>query len=126
MTCLHQIDFCQLLNKDSFFKYERNGNLVGLKEIFDQTKLFKTPGPAKLHLVDWVIFNYLIGNADAHAKNLSAQVTPQGLELAPFYDLLSVVPYGDERLAPELEVALVEGISNCIGRFVGHAMDALR
>lgn len=176
VTCLHQIDFCQLLNKDSFFKYERNGNLVGLREIFDQTKLFKTPGPARLHLVDWVIFNFLIGNADAHAKNLSALVTPQGLELAPFYDLLSVVPYGDERLAlfigyaetfdavtsvawqefcedcqlsypafkkrleyfckrlpaawkaetkgmegmPELEVALVERISNCMGRFVGH------
>lgn len=180
VTCLHQIDFCQLLNKDSFFKYERNGNLVGLKEIFDQTKLFTTPGPAKLHLVDWVIFNYLIGNADAHAKNLSALVTPQGLELAPFYDLLSVVPYSDERLAlfigyaetfdavtsvawqefcedcqlsypafkkrleffctrlpkawaaevklmegmPEEEAALVENISNCIGRFIGHALEA--
>lgn len=180
VTCLHQIDFCQLLNKDSFFKYERNGNLVGLKEIFDQTKLFQTPGPARLHLVDWVIFNYLIGNADAHAKNLSVLVTSQGLELAPFYDLLSVVPYGDERLALfigyaetfdavtsvawqefcedcqlsypafkkrleffcrrlpaawkaevdgvkgmlELEEALVAKITNCMGRFVGHALEA--
>lgn len=95
----HQIDFCQLMNKDGFFKYERNGNLIGLKEVFESTGKFITPGIARLRLVDWVIFNYLIGNADAHAKNLSALVSAEGLELAPFYDLLSVTPYGDERLA---------------------------
>lgn len=95
----HQIDFCQLMNKDGFFKYERNGNIIGLKDVFAQTGQFLTPGVARLHLVDWVIFNFLIGNADAHAKNLSALVSLKGLELAPFYDLLSVTPYGDERLA---------------------------
>ena len=99
VVCQHQIDFCQLMNKDGFFKYERNGNIIGLKEVFAETANFITPGVARLRLVDWVIFNYLIGNADAHAKNLSVLVTPQGLELAPFYDLLSVTPYGDERLA---------------------------
>jgi serine/threonine-protein kinase HipA len=95
----HQIDFCQLMNKDGFFKYERNGNIIGLKEVFQQTALFVTPGVARLRLVDWVIFNYLIGNTDAHAKNLSALLSAKGLELAPVYDLLSVTPYGDERLA---------------------------
>jgi serine/threonine-protein kinase HipA len=99
VTCQHQIDFCQLLNKDGFFKYERNGHLIGLMEVFQQTALFVTPGVARLRLVDWVIFNYLIGNADAHAKNLSALVSEKGLELAPVYDLLSVTPYGDDRLA---------------------------
>ena len=99
VVCQHQIDFCQLMNKDGFFKYERNGNIIGLKEVFAETANFIAPGVARLRLVDWVIFNYLIGNADAHAKNLSVLVTPQGLELAPFYDLLSVTPYGDERLA---------------------------
>jgi len=99
VLCSHQVDFCQLMNRDGFFKYERNGHLIGLAEVFAQTSNFKTPALVRLHLVDWVIFNFLIGNADAHAKNLSALVSPQGLELAPFYDLLSVTPYGDERLA---------------------------
>lgn len=95
----HQIDFCQLMNRDGFFKYQRNGAVIGLKEVFAATAGFATPGLARLHLVDWVIVNYLIGNADAHAKNLSALVAAEGLRLAPFYDLLSVQPYGDERLA---------------------------
>jgi len=95
----HQIDFCQLMNRDGYFKYERNGHLIGLKDVFESTGKFITPGVARLHLVDWVIFNYLIGNADAHAKNLSALVGNDGLEMAPFYDLLSVTPYGDQRLA---------------------------
>ncbi|MDP3652152.1 MAG: HipA domain-containing protein [Rhodoferax sp.] len=43
--------------------------------------------------------NYLIGNADAHAKNMSVLVDDKGYRLAPFYDLLCVKAYGDESLA---------------------------
>lgn len=99
---LHQIDFCQLLGKDGFFKYERNSRLIGLPVLFSaitRERGFATPAKAKLRLADWVIFNYLIGNADAHAKNLSVLVAPEGLTLAPFYDLLCVRIYDDERLA---------------------------
>lgn len=36
-----------------------------------------------------MIFNALIGNADAHAKNLALLCTPSGTrQLAPFYDLV--------------------------------------
>jgi serine/threonine-protein kinase HipA len=42
-----------------------------------------------------VIFNYLIGNADAHAKNLSFLITRDGVTLAPFYDLVSTAIYRD-------------------------------
>ena len=102
VTRRHQIDFCQLLGKDGFFKYERNAKLIGLSTLFSaitRERGFATPAKAKLRLTDWIIFNYLIGNADAHAKNLSALVAADGLMLAPFYDLLSVRVYGDERLA---------------------------
>jgi len=95
----HQVDFCQLLDKDGFFKYERNAALIGLPQIFARAGEFVASGRVRLSLVDWVVFNFLIGNADAHAKNLSALVTPEGLRLAPFYDLLCVTAYGDERLA---------------------------
>lgn len=98
----HQIDFCQLLGKDGFFKYERNSRLIGLPALFSvitRERGFATPAKAKLRLADWVIYNYLIGNADAHAKNLSALVGADGLTLAPFYDLLCVRAYDDDRLA---------------------------
>ena len=44
-------------------------------------------------MLQWVIFNYLIGNADAHAKNLSMLFTDKGPRLAPFYDLISTHVY---------------------------------
>jgi serine/threonine-protein kinase HipA len=52
-------------------------------------------------LVRWALFNYLIGNADAHGKNVSFFCRSDGLALAPFYDLVSVVQYGglDHELA---------------------------
>ena len=46
-----------------------------------------------MSLISWVIFNFLIGNADAHAKNLSLLITREGVKLAPFYDLLSTTIY---------------------------------
>lgn len=39
--------------------------------------------------VDWVIFNYLVSNADAHAKNLAMMPAERGkFRLAPWYDIL--------------------------------------
>lgn len=38
-------------------------------------------------------FNALVGNSDAHLKNLSFFVSEEGVQLAPFYDLLSVAVY---------------------------------
>jgi serine/threonine-protein kinase HipA len=36
----------------------------------------------------WVMFNYLIGNSDAHAKNISVLISDKGYNIAPFYDLI--------------------------------------
>jgi serine/threonine-protein kinase HipA len=56
-------------------------------------------GQDLLHVQRWVKFNYLIGNSDAHAKNISIMISAQGCTLAPFYDLLSVQTYGKNELA---------------------------
>ena len=39
------------------------------------------------------MFQYLIGNADAHGKNVSFFCRPDGLAVAPYYDLVTVVQY---------------------------------
>lgn len=44
-------------------------------------------------LFGWLVFNILVGNSDAHLKNLSFMVSHEGVQLAPFYDLLSVATY---------------------------------
>ncbi len=48
---------------------------------------------ARSRLFGWLVFNVLVGNSDAHLKNLSFLVSHEGVQLAPFYDLLSVATY---------------------------------
>jgi len=45
-------------------------------------------------MLRWALFQYLIGNSDAHGKNFSFFVRPGGLlEPTPWYDLVSVLQY---------------------------------
>ena len=87
---LHQLDLCQLAGALPDHKYEIDGG-PGLASCFDQIDRYSAaPALDRLRLVDWMIFNYLIGNADAHAKNLSMLYGGDGrLLLAPAYDLLA-------------------------------------
>ena len=99
IVCLHQIDACQLLGVGADWKYERQGALVSLKKIVAAFRNLKLTGKDLLSVQRWVMFNYLIGNSDAHAKNISLTVNSHGYALAPFYDLLCVQVYGDNELA---------------------------
>lgn len=99
ITSLHQFDGCQLLSHGSGWKYQRQGALVSLPKLVSALRALPVRGNDLLQLQRWVMFNYLIGNADAHAKNLSVLVDQSGYRLAPFYDLLCVRAYGDDALA---------------------------
>ena len=98
VKCLHQIDGCQLLGLGQDWKYERQG-LVSLKRIVEALRGLQLPAKDLLSFQRWVMFNYLIGNSDAHAKNISVLIDETGYALAPFYDLLCVQVYGDDTLA---------------------------
>lgn len=101
---IHQIDFCQALNLPSTKKYEKEGG-PSLQACFEiLTKYSRQPAKDRHHLISWVIFNYLIGNADAHAKNLSLLITQEGILLAPFYDLISTGVYPDLTLNLALKI----------------------
>lgn len=99
VVCLHQVDACQLLGLGSDWKYQRQGGLVSLKRIVAMLRQLQLPAKDLLSLQRWVMFNFLMGNSDAHAKNISVLVSDAGYALAPFYDLLCVQVYGDDRLA---------------------------
>ena len=96
---LHQIDGCQLLGHGPGWKYQRMGGLVSIPKLVNALRALRVGGRDLLNLQRWVMFNYLIGNADAHAKNLSVLIDERGFQLAPFYDLLCVRAYGDTGLA---------------------------
>jgi serine/threonine-protein kinase HipA len=96
---LHQIDGCQLLGHGPGWKYQRMGGLVSIPKLVEALRALRVRGSDLLQLQRWVMFNFLIGNADAHAKNVSVLIDENGFKLAPFYDLLCVRAYGDTGLA---------------------------
>lgn len=85
----HAIDACQLLNLPGAFKY-RLGSVETLAQIVQRCR---SKLVTRLRLFDWLVFNVLTGNNDAHLKNLSFLVDEEGIELAPHYDLLSTACY---------------------------------
>ena len=92
---IQQIDFCQALNLPSSNKYEKEGG-PSLESCFNVIARYSAqPAVDRLRTIDWVIFNFLIGNADAHGKNLSLLITAKNVFLAPFYDLISTIVYRD-------------------------------
>ena len=56
-------------------------------------KACRSPAVARARIFGWLVFNVLVGNSDAHLKNLSFLVSHEGIQLAPLYDLLSVASY---------------------------------
>ena len=90
---LHQEDFCQALGVVPEMKYQNEGG-PDLAKCFDLVRRVTRPSaPQVLRLFDYVIFNALIGNHDAHAKNFSLLYTGKVPVLAPLYDTLSTAMY---------------------------------
>ena len=92
---LHQEDFCQALGIVPFNKYESEGGpgFAACREVIEQHS--QRPAADKKTLLQWALFNFLIGNADAHGKNISLLYhhnNPNPL-LAPFYDLICTAIY---------------------------------
>jgi serine/threonine-protein kinase HipA len=90
---LHQEDFCQALGLPPETKYQNEGG-PDLAQAFALLRRATRPSaPHTLKLLDFVIFNALVGNHDAHSKNFSLLYTRQGAVLAPLYDALSTAVY---------------------------------
>ncbi|MDA8136732.1 MAG: type II toxin-antitoxin system HipA family toxin [Desulfobacteraceae bacterium] len=92
---IHQEDFCQALGLSHELKYQADGG-PGLKACFDLVRAYSA-NPIKdlQQLLEWVFFNVLIGNMDAHAKNLSFMYHGKQIRLAPFYDMMCTDIYED-------------------------------
>lgn len=93
-----QEDFAQSLGVQARDKYK-----VTFKDCLKVLNKTATPANSKLRFVRHVIFNYLIGNTDAHAKNFSVYLTNDGITLTPAYDLLCSSIYDcDQRIAMKI------------------------
>jgi serine/threonine-protein kinase HipA len=95
---IHQEDLCQALGVLPEIKYEEDGG-PSLRQIADVLQSVAPPESLET-LLKATTLNVLLGNGDAHGKNFSLLHSSSGaLTLAPLYDLLCTLHYGDTRLA---------------------------
>lgn len=101
---IHQEDFCQASGIAPEMKYEREGGpgIARCQHLIINHSA--RPAADQIRFLNLIIFNYLIGNADAHGKNFSLLYKSEKPELAPAYDLLSTTIYPDlsQRLAMKI------------------------
>lgn len=85
-------------------KYEREGGpgIAVCQDIIARHTAHPAADQTKLLTI--ILFNYVIGNADAHGKNFSLLYKGEKPQLAPAYDLLSTAIYPDvsERMAMKI------------------------
>ena len=89
---LLQEDFCQALGVPAEEKYEEDGGPSAVRcFVFLRREGF---GFAEMQkFIDALVFNFLVGNADAHAKNFSLLYRGGVPSVAPLYDILSTAVY---------------------------------
>ncbi len=88
---VHQEDFCQVCGITSDRKYHEDGG-PGIHDIFRAIAMYSQQKLAdSSKMLRLLVLNYLIGNTDAHAKNLSILHVDRSnsVVLAPPYDLVA-------------------------------------
>ena len=92
---IHQEDFAQAMGIASFEKYEREGQNYAEKMFEIIRSYAKKPLEDQLALWNRIVYNYVLGNTDAHIKNYSLLYDSdlERTSLAPAYDMLSTVIY---------------------------------
>ncbi len=93
ITRLHQEDFCQALSVPPELKYEEEGG-PGVQQSLDLiNRATARPAADRLNFIRAQIFQYLVGNADAHAKNYALLYREKAPDLAPLYDVVCTAAY---------------------------------
>jgi len=101
---LHQEDVCQALGCPSERKYQAEGGPTAPAVVDLLRSCSAVPAQDLPRLWEALVFNWLIGNCDAHAKNFSLLYDGGSPSLAPLYDLVSTTVY------PELTTRLAMSI----------------
>lgn len=91
---IHQEDFCQATGFVPHLKYEWNPQIrkngPDLKACLDALNKTRAAALNKNRFLDYMIFNVLCGNVDAHSKNYSLLLHAAGnVAMAPLYDVMN-------------------------------------
>lgn len=96
---IHQEDLLQALGLHPAMKYEKDG---GPSAKVVAAAIARATGPTVAarevnRFVDALIFNWIIGGTDGHAKNYGLLHRGAQTRLAPLYDISSFLPYDDSK-----------------------------
>lgn len=97
-------DFAQILGKPRGREFDGKYN-SSYEEA--ATAITRYSARARIDLANYfelVVFNLVIGNADAHLKNFSLLERPEGLRLSPAYDLVNTLVYSEYERHVALEI----------------------
>lgn len=122
---VHQEDMCQALAVYPRKKYEASGGPTP-SNIARLLRDNSTDGEADVwEFAQALVFNYLIGAPDAHAKNYSIMHAPGLTRITPLYDVASALPYdavGDSEIN---QAAMAIGGRRVFGTMHGRHWDRL-
>ena len=105
---IHQEDFCQVLGYLSRRKYQSDGG-PKIRQIYEAIMKYSNRKALDGYkFIQLLIFNYLIGNTDAHAKNFSFLHVDKNntVILSPAYDLVSVDIYPKKIVSHEIAMTI--------------------
>ena len=103
---IHQEDFCQVLGVPAKRKYQNDGG-PKIRDCYNAILKYSSQAAADANKFAYqVVFNYLIGNTDAHAKNFSLLHSGGRVLLSPAYDLLSAEVYPEKDISREIAMTI--------------------
>jgi serine/threonine-protein kinase HipA len=112
---LHQEDVCQALGYPAERKYQADGGPSVLDAVELLRRASAVPAQDLPRLWRALVFNWLIGNCDAHAKNFSLLYDAGAPTLAPLYDLVSTTIYPDLKRRLAMNIGGARAIDEVTG-----------
>lgn len=96
--------FCQALGVLPERKYQQEGGPL-VRDCFSLLREWSTTPVLDIReLVDGLVFNVLVGNADAHGKNFSMLYANNTRRLAPFYDIVCTLVWPELSRTPAMKI----------------------
>jgi serine/threonine-protein kinase HipA len=107
---IHQEDFCQATSTHPSHKYQNEGGPgpSEMARVLRDHLPFQQSEIAVGAFVDSLLFNWIIGAPDAHAKNYALLLAGRQVRLAPFYDIASALAY-PTFYGPKIKLAMKIG-----------------
>lgn len=110
VTRIHQEDFCQALGFPPERKHQQEGGPL-IRDCIGLLREWSTVAALDIRdFLDGLIFNVLIGNADAHGKNYSILYHKTERRLSPFYDLVCTLAWPELSKTPAMKIGRSDSI----------------